>query len=209
VRNSLIAKAALASAAVAMTLAAAAPSFAQPYAPPPGGGYYDAQGRYYYDPCKRDQNNRAVAGAVVGGILGAVVGNGLAARGVRTEGALIGGGVGAVGGAVVGHSTAACTPGQTYPQSSSYDGGYRQYGYDDGRYDGRYDSAYDSRYDDWDNDGDYAYDGGGRAYTIAQGSATADGCALAESAIYMPDGQVQKRFVRVCRDRSGRYQVVE
>ena len=26
---------------------------------------------------------------------------------------------------------------------------------------------------------------------------------------YLPDGAVQKRFVRVCRDNSGRYQVVD
>ena len=37
----------------------------------------------------------------------------------------------------------------------------------------------------------------------------ADGCSVAESPIYMPDGSVQKRFVRVCRDSSGRYQVVD
>ena len=37
----------------------------------------------------------------------------------------------------------------------------------------------------------------------------ADGCTLAESPIYLPDGRVQKRFVRVCMDSTGRYQVVD
>ncbi|HQP19667.1 MAG TPA: hypothetical protein PLG07_05060, partial [Phenylobacterium sp.] len=32
---------------------------------------------------------------------------------------------------------------------------------------------------------------------------------LAESPIYLPDGRVQKRFVRVCPDSNGRYQVVD
>jgi hypothetical protein len=32
---------------------------------------------------------------------------------------------------------------------------------------------------------------------------------LAESPIYLPDGRIQKRFVRVCQDSSGRYQVVD
>jgi hypothetical protein len=38
---------------------------------------------------------------------------------------------------------------------------------------------------------------------------SADNCTLAESPIYLPDGRVQKRFVRVCRDAQGRYQVVD
>ena len=37
----------------------------------------------------------------------------------------------------------------------------------------------------------------------------ANGCTVAESPIYMPDGRVQTRFVRVCRDSSGRYAVVD
>jgi hypothetical protein len=37
----------------------------------------------------------------------------------------------------------------------------------------------------------------------------ANGCTLAESPIYLPDGRTQKRFVRVCPDSSGRYQVVD
>jgi hypothetical protein len=44
---------------------------------------------------------------------------------------------------------------------------------------------------------------------VERPAASADDCTLAESPIYMPDGRTQKRFVRVCRDSSGRYQTVE
>jgi hypothetical protein len=44
---------------------------------------------------------------------------------------------------------------------------------------------------------------------VERPAASAEDCTLAESPIYMPDGRTQKRFVRVCRDSSGRYQTVE
>ena len=37
----------------------------------------------------------------------------------------------------------------------------------------------------------------------------AEDCTLAESPIHMPDGRIQTRFVRVCRDASGKYAVVD
>jgi hypothetical protein len=36
-----------------------------------------------------------------------------------------------------------------------------------------------------------------------------DGCTLAESPVYLPDGRVDRRFVRVCPDYRGRYHVVD
>ena len=39
--------------------------------------------------------------------------------------------------------------------------------------------------------------------------AATDGCTLAESPIYLPDGRTQKRFVRVCPDANGNFQVVD
>lgn len=46
-------------------------------------------------------------------------------------------------------------------------------------------------------------------YTVNQRPTSAGNCSLAESPIYLPDGRVQKRFVRVCEDSNGRYQVVD
>lgn len=203
--RSTLAKGALTAVAgvMAFSTVAAVPSFAsaQPY----GGSYYD--------PCRRDQTNRGTAGALIGGALGAAIGSNAAARNARTEGALLGGALGAALGAGVGNNSAACRSGYA-PRSSYYNNGYygdrygsgygygSSYGYNDGR-------AYGSRYVGDRYDDDYAYDRYGNTYRMADRPAGADGCTLAESPIYLPDGRVQKRFVRVCQDGSGRYQVVD
>jgi hypothetical protein len=176
---------------------------AQP-APAYQGGAY-AQGGYY-DPCRRDQVQRGTGGALVGGGLGALAGSSIAGRGAKTEGAVLGGILGAVIGANVGKSGAACeTPydparpagGQAYYGEP---GGYENYG---GQADGYY--GYEQRaYDESYRDSDYGY----RTMPVAD-APTADSCSLAESPIYLPDGRVQKRFVRVCRDARGEYQVVD
>jgi hypothetical protein len=113
-------------------------------------------------------------------------------------------------GAGVGNAGAACENGQ----SAYYDQGYRsaprydaydRYGGNSygGGYYGR--DAYAPAYG-----GDWAYGRRGERYRVAQDrSVDRDGCTLAESPIYMPDGQSQTRFVRVCRDSSGRYAVVD
>jgi hypothetical protein len=116
-------------------------------------------------------------------------------------GALVGGGMGAV----IGRSSSACIqapppPAPPPPPPAAYNS-YGDDGYDRGdrpyRYEGRYD------------DNGWAYGRHGERFRIAQGRAAADGCTLAESPIYLPDGRIQKRFVRVCMDSDGRYQVVD
>lgn len=191
--RSKFAKSALAGVAGVMALSAAAtvPTFAAAQT-----GYY---GDSYYDPCRRSSTNRGTVGALIGGALGAAIGSNAAAKNARTEGALLGGALGALGGAAVGKNSAACQPGH---RNSYY--GDRQYGerYDDGYYAGSYDR--DDRY----YNGPYAYDQRGTRYRVAE-TPGADGCTLAESPIYLPDGRVQKRFVRVCQDAAGNYQVVD
>ncbi|MCG9916230.1 MAG: hypothetical protein MH112_07730 [Phenylobacterium sp.] len=221
--RSTIAKGAVAAVAGVATLAAAAmvPTLAsaQSY------GYYgQTQGQTYYDPCRRDQTNRSTAGALIGGAIGAVIGSNTAAGGVRTEGALLGGALGAAAGAAIGNRGAACVSGfDTHTPQTGYNSGY----YDQNRYGqgysaprggrhrggaapGYYGSSYDHNSYGYGASGSFgqAHDRYGRAYSVAQRPG-ADGCSIAESPIYMPDGSTQKRFVRVCRDRSGRYQVVD
>ncbi|RAK52434.1 hypothetical protein DJ018_14335 [Phenylobacterium deserti] len=196
------AKGALAAAAgvTALTGAFAVPSVAsaQPYG-------------YGYDPCQRSANNRGVVGALIGGALGASIGANAAARNARQDGALLGGAVGAIGGAMVGKNGAACNgdyrgynappppPPVSYYDNGYYDrGAYADRGYGRGDY-------YGSRYDD----DSWAYGRRGERFRIAERPVGRDGCTLAESPIYLPDGRVQKRFVRVCQDSSGRYQVVD
>lgn len=204
-QRSTIAKASVAAAAAAMLLGTAGAAQAQSYD-------YSRSGSYSYDPCKREKTGRTTAGALIGGAIGAVIGSQAAARGHRTDGSLLGGAVGAAVGAGVGNAAAACEPGQTaytpgYDASPRYDNydrygsGYGYYGRDAYapayRYNGRYDN-------------DWAYGRRGERYRIAQHRGVdRDGCTLAESPIYMPDGRTETRFVRVCRDSSGRYAVVD
>jgi hypothetical protein len=179
---------------------------AQSYYNPGYGAYYG--GGYNYDPCQRDTTERGTTGGLVGAAIGAAVGSGVAAHGVRTEGAVLGGLVGAALGASVGQQSAACsraapppTPVASYPQPY-YGSGY---GYGSQPYARQYENrayGYNDPYADDDSYGP-AYN-----YPAAQGP-SADQCTLAESPIYLPDGRTQKRFVRVCRDASGRYQVVD
>jgi hypothetical protein len=174
------------------------------------GNYYG--GGYTYDPCQRDTTERSTTGGLVGAAIGAAVGSNIAAHGVRTEGAVLGGLVGAALGASVGQQSAACSraaPPPPPPQPA-YSYGYGQqpyYGaspYNYGRNYGYNDRSYGY------NDPYYGDDNYGPAYNYpAAAGPSADQCTLAESPIYLPDGRTQKRFVRVCRDSSGRYQVVD
>jgi len=158
-----------------------------------GQGY----GGGYYDQCRNDLNTRGTIGGVTGAAIGATVGSGIAARGVRTEGAVLGGLLGAAIGAGVGQQSSGCTnrgygPPPPPPQVAyeSHSPG-RDYGYG---------SAYGEPVPYGGNDG---------AYTQPYSVAGADECSTARSDVHMPDGRIENRYVRVCRDASGRYQVVE
>lgn len=63
-------------------------------------GYYDQYGRW-----QDDCGNNTVAGAAVGAGVGALAGSGMAGRGHRTDGSLLGAVVGGVLGAAVGHDS--------------------------------------------------------------------------------------------------------
>ena len=191
-----IAKAAALAGVMAFT--AVAQVQAQPVGP------YTAQSSrgYYYDPCKRDTNQRGTAGGLIGAGIGAVIGSNAAARNARTEGAVLGGLLGAVIGNSVGNKTAACRSSDrmsspTYRSDSGY---YNRDAYaDSAAVQAREDAYRYDRRDDRRDERDRREDRG----------AAGDGCTLAESPILMPDGRTQTRFVRVCRDASGRYAVVD
>lgn len=193
------AKSALAGAAAIMAFSAAAavPSFASAQS----ASYY---GDSYYDPCQRSTSNRSTTGGLLGALAGAAIGSNVAARNARTEGAVLGGVLGAAVGAKVGKNSAGCAPQRrqgSYGASPYSANGYS--GYDNG-YAGR---GYDYDQSSYDNGG---YDRYGQGYNVSnRNGVNAEGCSLAESPIYLPDGRVQKRFVRVCQDARGNYQVVD
>ena len=190
--RSIFAKSALAGVAGVMALGGAlsVPTFAAAQS----AGYYGGDNGYY-DPCRRDSTNRGTVGGLIGGALGAAIGSNAAARNARTEGALLGGALGALGGAMVGKNSAACGGTYRQPRTSYYDNSYGQPQYSDGYYSRSYDER---RY----------YDRG-EPYRVVERPAATDGCTLAESPIYLPDGRTQKRFVRVCPDANGNFQVVD
>jgi hypothetical protein len=192
--RSTFAKSALAGVAGVMALGAAAsvPTFAAAQS----AGYYGNGG--YYDPCQRDTTNRSTVGALVGGALGAVIGSNAAARNARTEGALLGGPLGALGGGVVGNRSAACNNGYRAPPRTTYYNNGSTYGQG-------YDNGYYAQSNQYRPEPYYR----GDSYNVTNQPTATDGCSLAESPIYLPDGRTQKRFVRVCPDASGNYQVVD
>lgn len=192
--RSTFAKSALAGVAGVMALGAAAsvPTFAAAQS----AGYYGNGG--YYDPCQRDTTNRSTVGALVGGALGAVIGSNAAARNARTEGALLGGALGALGGGVVGNRSAACNNGYRAPPRTTYYNNGSTYGQG-------YDNGYYAQSNQYRPEPYYR----GDSYNVTNQPSATDGCSLAESPIYLPDGRTQKRFVRVCPDASGNYQVVD
>ena len=83
---------------------------------------------YGGDRCGELQNQNRVAGAVVGGLLGAALGNGVAADNTKTEGSVLGGLLGAAIGSEVGKRNADCVRGvgSTY-QTGSYGSQYGGY----------------------------------------------------------------------------------
>ncbi len=192
-----IARTAAAALAGVMALSAAAPVLAQP------AGSYTARSPngYHYDPCRRDSAQRGTAGALIGGGMGAVIGSNAAARNARTEGALLGGLLGAIAGGVVGNKTAACTSNGTgaYTPPPPYAGSrdYDRDTYAD-------DAAAQAR-----DDAYAAAEARRERERVSERGPVAADCTLAESPIHMPDGRIQTRFVRVCRDASGRYAVVD
>jgi hypothetical protein len=208
-KRSTFAKGAMIAAAGVAALTAGAAQ-AQPY-----GQYgYNGSG-YSYDPCRREQTGRGVVGALLGGAIGAAVGSNAAARNNRQDGALLGGGVGAIAGAMVGNRSAACTGGYAPAPAPNayYNGGYSQYsegyGYSAPRYGRTRERDYYGDDRGYYEDSSWAYGRRGERYRMAGRGVGADGCSLAESPIYMPDGRTETRMVRVCRDSTGRYQVVD
>ncbi len=198
-------KFALCAAVAAIAAGAFAPTFAsaQAYGQPSYRGAYDNSGTYY-DPCRRSTTQRGTGGGLAGAGIGAAIGSGISGNGARTEGAVLGGLLGAVIGSNIGKNSAACTPGAVPPPPPPPPSAYNTY---DNSYEDARDSR-DARYEDARRDADrdaYRRD----SYRVTERSADINGCTLAESPIYLPDGRVQKRFVRVCPDAQGRYQVVD
>jgi hypothetical protein len=93
--------------------------------------------------CQQVQGGRTAGGAVIGGVSGAVIGSHAAARGHRSDGAILGAVLGAVVGGAAGHSSAQNSEACDEQVQGSYDPYYgqatQQYPdqYQGGQYQGR------------------------------------------------------------------------
>ncbi len=189
----------------------------------------EAQRYRYADPCQAVQADHQAAGAVLGGVIGGLAGNGLAAPKNRAEGSVLGALFGAVAGSAIAGDSSRCSYAVRAPDPAPYPSPYpgprsygRDYGYRGGP-DGdvlaggpgdAYPDSYpeDPRYADGDRDRGYPDD--------RQLNSSGDGhrrladdddtdmtnpdselreCKPVTQRTALPDGTEQKRVVRACR----------
>ncbi|MGQ0531242.1 MAG: glycine zipper 2TM domain-containing protein [Caulobacteraceae bacterium] len=170
----------LATAAMATMLTA----FAQPAAAQQYRSYHDEHVANQYE-CERSRNNRTAGGAVIGGIVGALLGREIAGnRGVRDEGTGLGAVVGAVAGGAIGRSSARC---DSAPEGD-YDPYYgRPYSQGDGYYRGDDDDLYGGPY------GESGYYGGDEYRD----------CRMREQVLRDRYGRRYREDVYMCRGSDG------
>ena len=82
-----------------------------------------------YDSCREQQRQQANKGTIVGGLVGALAGGGVAAKGAKTEGALLGGAVGAVAGHQIAKSNAKCSGYRPAPRPAARTSNYQRSSY--------------------------------------------------------------------------------
>lgn len=164
-----------------------------------------------YD-CAPTSRGNQTAGAVIGALAGAALGSNVAGRGAKSEGGVIGALAGAAIGAQAAKGRERCydrsASGYGYGSGSTYGYGSSGYGQTSPYYGRDYSRGYGYGSDrDYPYSSDRDYDRDYRRPVSESGSL--DGCRLAESPIYLPDGRTEKRYVRVCPDANGRYRVVD
>lgn len=145
----------LALAGAVMAAALATPAAAQTYEQRAYHEQHVQQQQY----CSQRRNGNTAAGAVLGGIAGAVLGSQASGRGHRTDGSVLGAVVGATAGAMIGRSNTRCDTQGSY---DPYAGQQQQYPQDDPYYRGSDDDLYGGPYEESGyrgNDRGYGYGG--------------------------------------------------
>jgi len=129
-------------------LGIAQPASAEPYR---NGATASPEYTRTYEECRAQQNRRAVGGAVIGALAGAVFGNNVASGGHQGDGTALGAVLGGAAGAAIGHGTARCEAthdaqayrSDRYGRNDGY-AGQDRYGRDD-ELEGGPDGSYDPR----------------------------------------------------------------
>ncbi len=167
-------------AALSALIALPAPAAAQP-----NRGYHDEHVANQ-EQCQRARNNNTVAGAVIGGIAGAVLGSHSSARGHRGDGTALGAVVGATAGGAIGRSSTRC--------DERVEGGYDPY---NGQSYNRYPDDYGDDYRD-----DSGLEGG--AYRRSgYGDDYGRDCRMGQIITRDPYGREYRDNVMMCRGRDG------
>ena len=184
----------LAVSALTAALMAAQPAAAQNY-----NSYHDAYVGQA-EQCQVERQNNTAGGAILGGLLGAVLGSHVAANHHRSDGALVGAGAGALMGGAIGNNTQTrtCYP----PDQRAYDPYYGQpqpQGYSQ-QYDPRDDQRYAQR--DPRDDGQLY---GGRRSSYDDRSYRRDDCRWDQMVVRGRDGYPHRENVWMCRGRDGEW----
>ncbi len=151
-----------------------------------GGGYTtDAH-------CEQERQQRAIWGAVIGGVGGALLGREVAARNARNSGTILGGLAGAGAGAAIGHNSASCQ--QALPAQQPYQGYNQSYPQDFGQTGGHSQDGwgYNSR----------PYNAGG-APDLRGGPSGGQNCRFGEVITRDPSGREVSDRIYMCRGADG------
>ena len=149
----------------------------------------------YSDNCEDIQNENRVIGALIGGVAGSLLGNEIAARGVRTEGRWLGGVVGALAGSEIGRRNVDCDTTYIGPADGYYDAGYSDTSY---RYPGK-------RPHHQNHEPEYRYDERGliedhqNRARASYGDDSARQCQEVVRVTYLPDGREVQETTTACR----------
>ncbi len=170
--------------------AAAFVAFAQPAAAQQYRDYHDDHVANQ-EQCQRARNGNTAAGAVFGGLLGAILGSQVSGSGHRGDGSVVGGVVGAATGAAIANSNSRCAQtaqGGYDPYGERYPGPPEKYGELEG---GPDDSAYARDY--------------GRDYdrSFRRGHRQREACRMGQIITRDPYGRERREDVMMCQGRDG------
>lgn len=174
-----------------MAAALATPAAAQNYGQQ---AYHDGhvQQQQY---CSQRRNGNTAAGAVLGGLAGAVLGSQAASRGHRTDGSVLGAVVGATAGAMIARSNSRC---QQTPQGSYDPRAQGQYSQDP------YADPYGQQpYRNGGYDDDDLYGGPQPSGYGGNGYRRNDECRMGQMITRDPYGREYRENVMMCRGRDG------
>ncbi len=174
---------------VLIAAAAAFVAFAQPAAAQQNRDYHDEYVSTQQQ-CQRARNGNTAAGAVFGGLLGAVLGSQVSGSGHRSDGSLVGGVIGAATGAAIANSNSRCAQ---VPQGS-YDPYSGQQRSPNDRY------SQDPYKDDELEGGPYQESGYGRDYGRDYGRSQ---CRMGQLITRDPYGREYRENVMMCQGRDG------